>query len=174
MTLKKFILVISLCSLMYNVSAQSNRTQNSVIHNEVREEIKNSISYRGGISRVLNVLKQLPRQQQVLIFSVIVETDKSGNINKVDFTNRSLKIDSISFYSDVTKYLKEDKRKVFKKHRSSSYIVSVLIRDDDNYTIDVTSSFLKSVEELIPLTVSEKNRILVVLPFINFSVVTKQ
>lgn len=173
MTQKAFLIFPLFWGIFFCANAQNKTVPTTLQSNVVRKEITSAL-VAGGISPVLNQLGKLPRERQILLFSVVIKTNKQGIIYMVDFTSKAAMLDSISYYQKVVKYLKTDKNKVFVKSKNSVYLVPVLIRDDGNYTIDATQDFLKSIADLVPLISSKPGEQLTVLPSISFNVASKE
>ena len=168
MILHKVIIGTILVCAFSSAIAQNGIEKNTSEAKEVRSEIETAFGY-GSLSRVLDVIYQLPSERRFLFFSLKIETDAKGQVENVDFTNKLKMIDSISFYQKVEKYFKDDKNKVFRKHKNAIYVVPVLLRSDDSYTIHVTQDFLKSFENLVPFISSDKIKSLTILPVLNLS-----
>ncbi|MBB6274067.1 hypothetical protein HDF26_004540 [Pedobacter cryoconitis] len=92
----------------------------------------------------------LPKEKQAILFSIIVNIDKSGKVDKVEFTNPSNHVDSLLRYKQVSDEIKRDKKNVFKKYKNSIYVLPILIKKWDNNNLLITPEFLKDFEKLIP------------------------
>lgn len=92
----------------------------------------------------------LPKEKQAILFSIIVETNSLGKVNKVEFTNPSNHADSLIRYKKVSGEIKRDKKNIFKQYKNSIYVLPILITKGGNSNILITPEFLKDFEKLIP------------------------
>jgi hypothetical protein len=112
----------------------------------------------------------LPQEQQTILFSILIEVSKLGNVESVKFTNKSSRQDSMLIYSEMIKFLKADKRDALKKYKGCFIIAPIWIRKLDGFTIDVTSNFIKSFDSLIPLESSmPKDKIMHIIPVTRYN-----
>ena len=133
---------------------------------DTKKEIISIIGIGGTLSMPgYHYMWSLPEENQSFIFSALISVNHAGKITEVKFGGRSKLSDTTLKLDLIIKFLKQDKNGVFKKYKNSFFVVPIWMKGVGGTLVKTTPEFLKSLNELIPLSVYQiKDKKTYILP----------
>ncbi|MEJ2880162.1 hypothetical protein [Pedobacter sp. GR22-6] len=144
-------------------------------NHEMSKVVSDCLDYgKGGGVSLLSIEYMffgVPIDERSTLFSIVIETNQNGVIEKVAFTQGAANLDKIVSLKSVSTYLKTKKQVTFKPYKNAYIIIPVWVMAQENITFKATPAALESFKNLIPDTKNRRsNKKLHVFPTVTYGI----